>query len=296
MLDALMPVPFQSIIHTFTDASMLLGDRTIGARIGVAMPAQAFGPYMAFALAANDLAGVVSRAQAYSRLHTNGVASHLMVHGARATWRLTYAIEGTTDLDNHALHIIVPLIAVLREFGDRDADQIAVHIVSGYAPDARAIEAIVGSRVVPRSSAHAVSFPAAWLRRRRPAPKWAEDVSLDALPQYLQVPLPTSLVDAVRHALAGRPLEDTVDLESIAAELGRAGRTLQHGLACEGVSYRDIVRNVRIERAIQMLAESNRPIAEIAQHVGYTDQANFHRAFVAVTGATPKQHRKASRS
>lgn len=291
VLDPMMPVPFHSIVGAFAGANRLMGDHDIGARIGVEMPAQAFGPYMAFALSADQLGEVVSRAQQGSRLHTNGVSSHLSVRDGRACWRLDYAVPGVIDRDDHALHIIVPLLAMLRDFGGVEVGAMTIHIVHGDAPAARRLEAIIGHRVVPRSSFYALTFPAAWLFRHRPAPAWTEAVSLDAIPQYLQRPLPATLVEAVRRALAGRPLDADVDLVSIAAELGRSGRALQHGLAREGAVYRDILRRVRIERAEKLLTQTDRPIAEIAQLVGYTDQANFHRAFVAVAGNTPKRHR-----
>lgn len=296
VLDPMMPVPFHTILGAFADANRLMGDHEIGARIGVAMPAEAFGPYMAFALAAEQLGEVVLRAQQGSRLHTNGVSSHLSVCGGRACWRLDYAMPAAVDRDDHALHIIVPLLAMLRDFGGAEARDLTIHIVHGHAPAARRLEAIIGNRVMPRSGFYALTFPAEWLNRRRPAPAWTAAVSTDGLPQYLQRPLPTTLVEAVRRALAGRPLDADVDLASIAAELGRSGRTLQHGLAQEGAVYRDILRQVRIERAEQQLTRTARPIADIALEVGYTDQANFHRAFVAATGTTPGQRRAALRA
>lgn len=291
-LDASAPVPFLKMNKVFNDAAALIGDHQLGARIGLAMPAERFGPYMAYALSAELLGEVIARNLASTPMQTNACAVRFAVQDGRACWSLSYAIGGGIELDQHALHAMLPLLAVLRDFAGSDADQMALHLVNGHATQARAIEALVGLRVHPHWSFYGFTFPARWLRRRRPAPAWVDGVSLDGLPYYLQRPLPASMAEAVRVALAGRVLDAEIDLDSIAAELGRPGRTLQHALTREGANYRDILRRLRIERAGQMLAHTNRPIAEIAQHVGYSDQANFHRAFVATTGTTPQQRRR----
>jgi AraC family transcriptional regulator len=57
----------------------------------------------------------------------------------------------------------------------------------------------------------------------------------------------------------------------------------------------DFVRQLRIERARQYLAESDTPLAEIALRVGYSDQSHFATAFKRLTGITPSRFRKMSR-
>jgi AraC-like DNA-binding protein len=51
---------------------------------------------------------------------------------------------------------------------------------------------------------------------------------------------------------------------------------------------------VRLERARQMLAESDLPISEIGARVGYTSQSHFTKVFRAATGLTPKAFRAAA--
>ena len=58
----------------------------------------------------------------------------------------------------------------------------------------------------------------------------------------------------------------------------------------------DFVRQVRVERARQYLAESDAPLAEIALRVGYSDQSHFTTAFKRLTGLTPSRFRKTSRN
>lgn len=57
-----------------------------------------------------------------------------------------------------------------------------------------------------------------------------------------------------------------------------------------GLTFRDYLRNYRIEKAITLLTTSSMKIYEIAQAVGYSDSAHFIRAFKKVTGKKPEDY------
>lgn len=54
-----------------------------------------------------------------------------------------------------------------------------------------------------------------------------------------------------------------------------------------GTSFADILEQIRIEQACQMLSEGKYLIKDIALHVGYTNDNSFRRAFKRVMGVTP---------
>jgi AraC family transcriptional regulator len=54
----------------------------------------------------------------------------------------------------------------------------------------------------------------------------------------------------------------------------------------------DYMRDLRIERARQYLANTDTPLSEIALAVGYSDQSHFATAFKRQTGITPSHFRK----
>ena len=86
----------------------------------------------------------------------------------------------------------------------------------------------------------------------------------------------------------------TVDIEGAAKLLGLASRTLQRQLAEENLTYRDIVQQMRMERAVDLLRESFETITSIAYSLGYSDVASFTRAFRQWTGLPPSHYRRAS--
>ena len=59
-----------------------------------------------------------------------------------------------------------------------------------------------------------------------------------------------------------------------------------------GTTFRDYLRNVRIEKSKELLLHSSYKISQIAQLVGYQDIAHFNRAFKDMTGTSPSRYRK----
>jgi AraC-like DNA-binding protein len=76
-------------------------------------------------------------------------------------------------------------------------------------------------------------------------------------------------------------------LGAIAAELGTSTRTLKRKLAGEGVSYSKLVDDARAARAM-VLIRSELTVDEIADRLGYSDAANFTRAFRRWAGKSPR--------
>ncbi|KLI64047.1 hypothetical protein AAV99_07020 [Aurantiacibacter marinus] len=59
-----------------------------------------------------------------------------------------------------------------------------------------------------------------------------------------------------------------------------------------GISAARLLRRRRIERACILLREKDRPLADIALQLGFTDQAHFSRVFSAEMGAPPGRWRR----
>lgn len=57
----------------------------------------------------------------------------------------------------------------------------------------------------------------------------------------------------------------------------------------------DRIRDLRIARACQLLAESGLPLVQVALEVGYSDQASFTTTFRRRTGLTPSGFRRLNR-
>lgn len=98
---------------------------------------------------------------------------------------------------------------------------------------------------------------------------------LDSLQQLVQAMLPY-----------GCP-----DIALVAAASGLSVRTLQRHLTKAGLTYSKLVDRVRFNRAVALLQQPDAKLIEIASELGYTDQANFSRAFRRWAGVSPHEYR-----
>lgn len=87
------------------------------------------------------------------------------------------------------------------------------------------------------------------------------------------------------------------DMESIASTLNMTTRTLRRHLAAEGRTFSAILDDIRHALSMEYLRTTSLSIEDIASFVGFSDMANFRKAFKRWTGETPGTVRKtASRS
>ncbi|GGA87095.1 transcriptional regulator [Brucella endophytica] len=82
-------------------------------------------------------------------------------------------------------------------------------------------------------------------------------------------------------------LDSRNHISKVARALGMSERTLRRRLSESGVSFQSILDGVRKNRALELLANQNMPVEQIAFAVGFSDPHNFRRAFRRWTGATP---------
>ncbi|UCE89015.1 MAG: helix-turn-helix transcriptional regulator [Pseudomonadota bacterium] len=99
-------------------------------------------------------------------------------------------------------------------------------------------------------------------------------------------------VDSLRHAVRRLLAFGAPTLQRAAYALDVSPRTLQRRLAEANLSYSEIVEQVRLEQARQLLGDSEQPVGAIARALGYTDAGSFTRAFERWTGMAPRDFRR----
>ncbi|HET6584096.1 MAG TPA: helix-turn-helix domain-containing protein, partial [Nannocystaceae bacterium] len=104
-------------------------------------------------------------------------------------------------------------------------------------------------------------------------------------------PDPTGTAAMVRRVLiaSGAPFPD---LAFVAKRLATSSRSLRRRLQEEGTSFRAILDDVRSTIADEWLDDPKRSITEIGLDLGYTDAANFTRAYRRANGQSPSAARK----
>lgn len=83
-------------------------------------------------------------------------------------------------------------------------------------------------------------------------------------------------------------------MDDVARHLAVSSRHLHRQLRAEGSTYAAIVDGLRHARALELLGDRRSSISDVAYALGYSDVANFNRAFHRWRGLSPRAYRAGS--
>lgn len=85
----------------------------------------------------------------------------------------------------------------------------------------------------------------------------------------------------------------TLDVQYLTNNIGMSRSSLYTKMkALTGMSVNDYINKFRIEKAIQLLTNTDQPILIISEQTGFNSQRYFSTAFKTVVGCTPSQYRE----
>ncbi|WP_269621290.1 AraC family transcriptional regulator [Zhongshania sp. BJYM1] len=84
----------------------------------------------------------------------------------------------------------------------------------------------------------------------------------------------------------------TMDMELVAESLCMTSRTLRRKLDAESTSFRQLVDEIRMTLAEEMLTGTRLSVEQIAERLCYADASSFSQAFKRMSGQTPGALRK----
>lgn len=99
------------------------------------------------------------------------------------------------------------------------------------------------------------------------------------------------LAARIRHRLRATPTMDWPSFEELASQLRLPPSTLRRRLAQEGESYRHIKDELRRVAAETLLAQTSKPVDEVAAELGFSEPSAFYRAFRKWNAGTPSTFR-----
>jgi AraC-like DNA-binding protein len=145
------------------------------------------------------------------------------------------------------------------------------------------------TRVLFGSEVCAVRFPAHWLARRIEGANPKERLRLERLARNSDR---VDLVEKLRRSLRIALISGVSSGDALAGLLAMNHRTLNRRLHAQGVSFRDILEEVRYDVARHLLTTSALPIDDIAAALSYASASPFVRSFKRWSGQSPGQWRR----
>lgn len=141
-----------------------------------------------------------------------------------------------------------------------------------------------------------VSFPLAWLNAEFKFERQHILKFIDSQLNGLKQAYPDNLVSMISHLVCELLPSGECSVERIAKTLNMHPRVLQLKLKELNTSYNAILKESRLQLALNYLKEQNTSMTDMALRLGYSDVSTFSRNFKEWTGLSPTQWKKAESS
>jgi AraC-like DNA-binding protein len=295
MSDPRMRVPLPVLGGIVARAKQLTGEPGLGFHLGLQMRISSHG-YLGFAaMSSPTLRGALDVAVRFLPTRTDALAMRIV----EGDGEVSIVLDELECLGDAADVLILSLVIGLNRIaegltGQRILDRADI----AFAEPAyvERFQHLVKGRIRFGQPVHRLVLPAATLD----LPLVQADASALRLAREQCERELTELGDdgqIVRRlrALLVKPDGGFRTLSEVAAILHLSSRTLKRRLARDGTDFSTLLDEQRRDRAIVLLRSTDLSMAAVAAGAGYSDVANFTRAFRRWTGATPAAHRRGAR-
>lgn len=285
-------LPIPTVERLVARARELSGEPGIGFHLGLQMRISAHGELGIAAMTASTVREALEVATRFAPTRTTAIALRFQLDEGVAS----LIVEERAPLGTARDVILFALIVGIWQIGN--------------ALTGRALEG--GADLVfeePSYFRRFADFAPGAIRFDQPVNRMTFDASILDLPLVMSDPAAQRIareqceraLDALGHqaqlltrvrALSAREEGGFHSLAQVAKRMHMSGRTLKRRLQAQGTTYSRLVEEQRREAAQLLLQSSDVSIEEVAQRLGYSDAANFTRAFRRWTGASPRAFRR----
>jgi AraC-like DNA-binding protein len=183
--------------------------------------------------------------------------------------------------------------SIIREFAGLSWNPETIAFQSSFTIDEEISKHFPNTRILVGQKSAYMEFPAEILslkltNSQRNWTAGGNDLSRPRIP----LGLVDDFTNALKLALRSYLPDYYPRLEVAAAIAGVGARSLQRRLTQIGLTYSQLIGQVRLEAAMELLRDPGRKIIDIAYKVGYGDPSHFTRAFRRGVGASPRTFRQ----
>ncbi|MQX53088.1 helix-turn-helix domain-containing protein [Alcanivorax sediminis] len=273
----------------------MVGARGLGFRYARAMSITLHGPVGLLALSSASAQDALAAACRFLGLRAPFLEIEQTRQGEMAHLKLRSTVPLGVAHDFVIEAMLVGLAFMVEQLLEALPDGVEIHR-RGPAPDyLDALQHDVGVTVLFDQPDDALVFPMSALeaRPRLADPQVAAIAREQCEMQFRQWRTEGEgvMAERIRSALQDRPAP-LPSLEAMADKLAVSARTLKRHLQQAGLSYRQLQDEERYRQAQRLLASPENSVSEVAYTLGYSDVANFSKAFKRWSGLTPKGYRE----
>lgn len=285
--------PIDHITRLWRAAAHCTQDAGFGLKVGALVGPGSFNVVSYLLQSAPSLRGAIAVVQQYQRLISDG-GRFQTIAGDAASWVVYHPRQGTLAFSPHQIEaVLAAVVAFSRWVTGRAVRPVRVQFSQPRLGPLAGYRDAFGCPVAFEQAFSGVLLDNALLD----APLPQADAELARLHhQYAAQRLAVlsqggELAQELR-AWIGAALPSRVPTRAEAAQaLGLSERTLARRMQAQRLSFSALLDAARREAALQAVAHTGRPLADIGQALGFAEPAVFWRAFRRWTGCTPVQWR-----
>ncbi|AKU94498.1 Transcriptional regulator, AraC family [Labilithrix luteola] len=284
-------LPIVDFVRLVERARELTREQALGFYLGVEMRASAHGYVGLAAMTASTLGEALDLAQRFAVTRTDALSLHM----ERSTGEAALVVEEHADFGDARDVVLFALLYGIWQIGN--------------ALTGKKLEGSADFQMPEPAYFARFAHLAPAVRFNQPSNRLRFDDRLLSLPLLMADPvakrmareqcerlleeLASSEDMAVRtKKLISRSDGGVRSLEEVARMMHMSTRTLKRRLAEAGASFSALRDEEQQEAAMRLLERDDLPIERIAEQLGYSDVANFTRAFRRWTAQTPAAYRK----
>ncbi len=281
----------RSLMAFLDEGARLVGDTRVGLEFAPHLTPADYGVYGRYMLSGPTLLDALRRSRRALRWHSSRDELTVEKSGPLVRFAYRFGSAGAPTYENVAYCAAGVLVNLIRTYlgtGWRP-ERIDLDLPATRA-ETRAQD-VFGCPVRFGADRIAVFMPPEALAARSPHRSFASATLAD-VNRSRAGRAPRVITEVARELVRIQLMDSAVDLEATAGRLGLGPRTLQRQLAEHGLQFRDLVNQVRVERARELLVERDLSITDVAAELGYSAPAHFARAFRRETGLSPRHYRR----
>ncbi|UZF93023.1 AraC family transcriptional regulator [Bosea sp. NBC_00550] len=277
-------------------AATALADDRLGFTLAQDFDPRTLGLLFYVMASSQKLGDALQRIARYSAITNEALVFSVAERGALAL-RLRY-VGLPRHFDRHqAEFCIFGAIRLCRILTGTTLVPLRVSIAHHRSGDISAMSRFAGTTVEFGANADELVLPAEV--RERPLVN-ADPYLNDLMLEYCETALSSRTTNAsplrvsVENAIAPLLPHGKVRVEVIARLLGMSERTLARKLADEGLSFSEILQQLRRDLAVRYLNDGGHHVSKVAWLLGFQEVSAFSHAFKEWTGVAPSQMRLAA--
>jgi AraC-like DNA-binding protein len=284
-------MPQRTLLALLESSARVLGVRDLGLLYGPRLNVADWGPWGAYVRGAATLEGALRRTERAMPYHVSMDTLTLETHGDEAFFVHRAALAGCIGYHHYAPCAAAAMVNLIRAYTGPRWTPTRVEFDLPLPASSRDWEAAFACPVMFGSPRLTVIFPRHQLADQRQAFHSGPVATMGDLRRLVRHGAPRDFISEVTEIARLRLLEGRTDIDGLARQMVLGPRTLQRRLSEVGLGYRDLVGRVRMERALDLLRETDIAITEIAGELGYASPSHFTRAFRRETGRPPSAMR-----